>query len=186
VKKLEKVDEMPLESQIMFEGLFEAAPDAIVLADGEGRILRVNQQAELMFGYSRGELHGKPIEALLPPRFRERHVARRSTYLAEPRLRSMGAGLELYGLRKDGSEFPVDIVLSPLQTGGQLFVVSVIRDITWPRSYTMGRYRICMRSPTAWQNWLRFYPTGTARNRWRPCKQRYSKCSGHCGPSPWS
>jgi PAS domain S-box-containing protein len=130
VKKLEKVDEMPLESQIMFEGLFEAAPDAIVLADGEGRILRVNQQAELMFGYSRGELHGKPIEALLPPRFRERHVARRSTYLAEPRLRSMGAGLELYGLRKDGSEFPVDIVLSPLQTGGQLFVVSVIRDIT--------------------------------------------------------
>jgi PAS domain S-box-containing protein len=125
-----KVDEMSLESQIMFEGLFEAAPDAIVLVDNEGRILRVNRQTELMFGYSRGELLGKQVEALLSPRFRERHVEHRSTYLAEPRLRSMGAGLELYGLRKDGSEFPVDIVLSPLQTDDQLFVVCVIRDIT--------------------------------------------------------
>jgi len=124
------MDEMPPESQIMFEGLFEAAPDAIVLVNDAGRILRVNRQAELMFGYSRGELRGKPVEALLPPRFRERHVTHRSTYLAEPRLRPMGVGLELYGLRKDGSEFPVDIVLSPLQTGDQLFVISVIRDIT--------------------------------------------------------
>jgi PAS domain S-box-containing protein len=125
-----KMDEMPLESQTMFEGLFEAAPDAILLVNDEGRILRVNRQAELMFGYSRGELLDKPIEALLPPRFRGRHVAHRSAYLTEPRLRSMGAGLELYGLRKDGSEFPVDIVLSPLQTDDRLFVVSVIRDIT--------------------------------------------------------
>ncbi len=124
------MDEMPLESQTMFEGLFEAAPDAIVLVDGEGRIRRVNRQAELMFGYSRRELLNKPVEALLPPRFREHHVAHRSAYLAEPRQRPMGAGLELYGLRKDGTEFPVDIVLSPLQTDDQLFVVSVIRDIT--------------------------------------------------------
>ncbi len=129
-KRMKKVDEIPVESQIMFEGLFEAAPDAIALADSQGYILRVNRQAELMFGYSRGELLGKPIEALLPPRFRERHVAHRATYLAEPRLRSMGAGLELYGLRKDGSEFPVDIVLSPLQADDQLFVISVIRNIT--------------------------------------------------------
>ncbi len=123
------MNEMSLESQIMFEGLFEAAPDAIVLINDAGRILRVNRQAELMFGYSRGELLDKPIEALLPPRYRERHVTHRSAYLTEPRLRSMGAGLELYGLRKDGSEFPVDIVLSPLQTGDQVFVISVIRDI---------------------------------------------------------
>ncbi len=127
---MEKVDEISLESQIMSEGLFEAAPDAIVLVDNTGRILRVNRQAELMFGYSRGELLGKQVEALLPPRFREHHVTHRSAYLTEPRLRSMGAGLELYGLRKDGSEFPVDIVLSPLQTDDQLFVVSVIRDTT--------------------------------------------------------
>jgi len=123
------MDEMPLESQTMFEGLFEAAPDAIVLVNDEGRILRINRQAELMFGYSREELLDKPVETLLPPRFRERHVAHRSAYLAEPRSRSMGAGLELHGLRKDGSEFPVDIVLSPLQTDDQLFVVSVIRNI---------------------------------------------------------
>ena len=124
------MDEIPLESQTMFEGLFEAAPDAIVLVDDEGCILRVNRQAELMFGYGREELLDQPVEVLLPPRFRGRHVAHRSVYLAEPRLRSMGAGLELYGLRKDGSEFPVDIVLSPLQAGDRTFVVSVIRDIT--------------------------------------------------------
>jgi len=127
---MEKMDEVSLESQIMFEGLFEAAPDAIVLVDDEGRILRVNRQAELMFGYSREELRDKPVESLLPPRFRERHGMHRSTYMAEPRLRSMGAGLELYGLHKDGSEFPVDIVLSPLPTGDGPFVISVIRDIT--------------------------------------------------------
>jgi PAS domain S-box-containing protein len=125
-----KMDEIPLESQTMAEGLFEAAPDAIVLVNDEGHILRVNRQAELMFGYSREELLDKPVEVLLPPRFRGRHVTHRSAYLAEPRRRSMGAGLELYGLRKDGSEFPVDIVLSPLQTGDRLFVVSVIRNIT--------------------------------------------------------
>jgi protein-histidine pros-kinase len=125
-----KMDKMPLESQTMFEGLFEAAPDAIVLVNDEGRILRVNRQAELMFGYSRGELLDKPVEALLPPRFRGRHVAHRSAYVAEPRPRPMGAGLELYGQRKDGSEFPVDIVLSPLQTDDRLYVISVIRNIT--------------------------------------------------------
>jgi PAS domain S-box-containing protein len=128
--KDKEVDEMSLESQLMFEGLFEAAPDAIVLTDDEGHILRINRQTELMFGYSRGELLDKPVEVLLPPRFRGRHVTHRSVYLAEPRQRSMGADLELYGLRKDGSEFPVDIVLSPLQTGDRLFVVTVIRDIT--------------------------------------------------------
>jgi PAS domain S-box-containing protein len=128
--KNKEVDEMSLESQLMFEGLFEAAPDAIVLVNDEGHILRINRQTEIMFGYSRAELFDKPVEVLLPPRFRGRHVTHRSAYLAEPRQRSMGADLELYGLRKDGSEFPVDIVLSPLQAGDRLFVVTVIRDIT--------------------------------------------------------
>jgi len=118
------------ESEAMFQALFEFAPDAIVAVNREGNIVRVNTQAETMFGYRREELHGQPIEMLLPERFTQRHVGHRAGYMANPRTRPMGAGLELYGRRKDGSEFPVDITLGPLGTGESSIVLSIVRDIT--------------------------------------------------------
>jgi protein-histidine pros-kinase len=99
----------------IFETLFESSPDAILLTDREGRITRVNAQVEQTFGYGRSELIGNPLEILLPERFRAGHPARREQYLAERRRRPMGLGLQLFGRRKDGSEFPVDIMLSPVE-----------------------------------------------------------------------
>jgi PAS domain S-box-containing protein len=114
----------------LFERLFEFSPDAITLVDGEGRIRRINAQVEAMFGYARDDLLGRPIEMLLPERFRERHVGHRSGFQSQPHLRPMGRGLELLGRRKDGSEFPVDIMLSPVRTGEGSFVLGVVRDVT--------------------------------------------------------
>jgi PAS domain S-box-containing protein len=116
--------------QAVFERLFEFSPDAIALVDGEGRIRRINAQVEAMFGYARDELLGRPIEMLLPERFRERHLGHRSRFQGEPRLRPMGAGLELLGRRKDSSEFPVDIMLSPVRTEEGSLVLGVVRDVT--------------------------------------------------------
>lgn len=117
-------------SNAMFEGLFQAAPDATLLVNTEGRLVRVNSQMAALFGYSQEELLGKPVEILLPTRFRGRHIGHRSVYYADPRTRPMGAGLELYGRRKDGSEFPVDVMLSPLETEAGTLVIGVVRDIT--------------------------------------------------------
>jgi len=118
-----------VESQ--YRDLLESTPDAIIMANQTGRIVLANSQAERLFGYERGELLGTLVEVLLPSRYRGGHVAHRSGYFGQPRTRSMGAGLELYGLRKDGSEFPVEISLSPLQTDGGTLVMSAIRDITY-------------------------------------------------------
>jgi len=110
--------------------LLEVSPDALVMVDSVGRIASVNSQAQVLFGYTYSELEGKMLESLLPERFWAAHVLHREQYATSPRTRPMGAGLELYGRRKDGSEFPVDISLSPLLFDGALHVLAVIRDIT--------------------------------------------------------
>jgi PAS domain S-box-containing protein len=100
------------------------------VSDPEGKIAEVNGQVQKCFGYERAELLGRPVENLIPERFRSTHSAHRSDYNAQPRTRQMGIGLELYGRRKDGAEFPVDIMLSPVNTAGGKFVLSVIRDLS--------------------------------------------------------
>jgi formate hydrogenlyase transcriptional activator len=114
----------------LFKRLFESLPDGVVLTDANGAILRVNVQAERLFGYDRAEIVGQPVEILIPDRFRAVHASEREAYHQSPRLRPMGAGLELYAKRKDGAEFPVDIMLSPVETPEGLRVIAVVRDIT--------------------------------------------------------
>ncbi len=110
--------------------LFDSFPDAMIAVDGDGHIRLVNEQAERLFGYGRDEMLGQPIEMLVPQQLRERHVGHRSKYVRDPRTRPMGIGLELTGVRKDGSNVLVEISLSPLETDDGSFVVSAIRNIT--------------------------------------------------------
>ena len=111
-------------------GLVDAAPDGLVMVDEQGLIVLVNRQAEETFGYDRGELLGKPIETLVPPALRSTHIDDRTHYREDPRMRSMGTGLDLHGYRKDGTEVPVEISLSPLRTGDRLRVIAAVRDVT--------------------------------------------------------
>lgn len=121
-------------NEAMFQALFEFSPDAIVAANREGLIMRVNAQAETMFGYRREELNGQPVEMLIPERFALQHVAHRAGCAANPRARVMGAGLDFYGRRRDGSEFPVEISLGTLETGSGTLILSSIRDVTERRN----------------------------------------------------
>jgi PAS domain S-box-containing protein len=117
-----------------FEQLLEAVPDAIVGVDDKGQIVLANGQAEVLFGFSRDELLATKVEALIPERFRDAHANATSSYFVQPRNRPIAAGLELYGLRRDGSEFPAEISLSPIETEQGAVVVAVIRDLTQHRA----------------------------------------------------
>ena len=116
------------------ERLFEFSPDAILVADGDGVIRAANPRAEELFGYTSAELIGHPVEMLVPARFRAAHPRHRENYNAAPRARQMGAALNLFGVRKDGSEFPVDIMLKPVRTEAGTAVVSFVRDATEQRA----------------------------------------------------
>jgi len=118
-----------------FRDLLESTPDGIVMANPTGHIVIANTQAERLFGYDPGELRGRSVDLLLPERFRRAHVGHRSNYFLQPRKRSMGSGLDLAGLRKDGTEFPIEISLSPLRTEESEFVMSAIRDISERKSF---------------------------------------------------
>jgi PAS domain S-box-containing protein len=113
-----------------FRGLLDSAPDAMVIVNPDGCILLMNHHADQLFRYGRGDLVGQPVERLIPGRFRTHHPGHRAGYMTDPRVRAMGPGLQLYGLRRDGTEFPVEISLSPIQTDDGVLISSAIRDVT--------------------------------------------------------
>ncbi|MGA7514337.1 MAG: PAS domain S-box protein, partial [Candidatus Sulfotelmatobacter sp.] len=115
---------------VLSADLLEALPDAVVAVDNEGTIVQVNSQTEGLFGYDRDELIGQKVEILVPESYRRQHHHHRETFAQTPKTRRMGADLDLYGRRRNGSEFPVEISLSPVATEQGAFVLSAIRDIS--------------------------------------------------------
>jgi PAS domain S-box-containing protein len=128
----------PLQDVNLARALVESAPDALVLVDETGRIAHVNLQVELLFGFKRAELLGQKVEVLMPERFRCRHIGHRDKYQEAPHARPMGVSLQLFGLRKNGSEFPLEICLSPIDSNGIRFTSAAIRDAT-------GRHEAALR-----------------------------------------
>jgi PAS domain S-box-containing protein len=129
-ESLKRLGEEHQKSERKFRALLESAPDAMVIAGRDGRIILVNAQTERLFGYTRNDLVGAPVELLMPERYRSGHSSHRNDYFRDPQTRAMGSGLELHGRRRDGTEFPIEISLGPLETEEGTLVSSAIRDIT--------------------------------------------------------
>ncbi|MCW5637169.1 MAG: PAS domain S-box protein [Rubrivivax sp.] len=121
-----------------YQGLLEHAPDAIVIVNDIGRIVLFNARARQMFGRDTAEVIGEPIELLLPERLRQAHVHHRNGFLSAPRMRPMGEGLQLHGVRRNGDEFPVEISLSPIDSNGMRLVMSAIRDVSERRRFELA------------------------------------------------
>ena len=128
-----------------FRLIVEAAPNAIVVIDEGGRVVLVNSQTERLFGYARDEIVGRAVEMLVPERFRSTHPRLRNSFFGDAAARPMGAGRDLYGLRKDGSEFPVEIGLNPIRTDRGMLILSAIVDIT-ERKRAERRFRLAIES----------------------------------------
>lgn len=124
------VERSRLDSERKFRAIVESAPDAMVIVDGEGRILLANSGAEALLGYRREELVGKPVEMLVPPRLRVRHLEHREAFATDLRARPMGAGLDLFALHRDGREIPVEISLGPIQTDEGILISASLRDVS--------------------------------------------------------
>ena len=141
---------------VWFRQIVERAPDAIVVIDSEGRIILMNRQTERLFGYPRDEVLGKAVETLVPDQLRDGHAIARDAYFVEPKVREIGANLDLSGRRKDGSEFPIEISLSPLDTPR-------LRSVT-PRPgarHSASSATCSKRRPTPWSS-----STARAISRW--------------------
>jgi len=119
-----------IKPEVLFKSIFDFSPDAIIIVNNEGIILQANAQAEKIFGYAGKELINRSVDILIPERFRKRHDEHLKNFIAKPRRRLMGVELGLYGLRKDGTEFPVDIALGYLETESGIIVLSTVRDMT--------------------------------------------------------
>jgi PAS domain S-box-containing protein len=148
------------DNESRFRGLLESAPDAIVIVDQNGRLNMINAQTEKWFGYSRSELLGQPVEKLLPKRFQIQHVVNRENYIKEPSSRPMSVQGELFAMRKDGSEFPVEISLSPLNIGQSTLVTSIIRDISVRKKVEEEQHQLEVR----YQELVNNLPVGVYRN----------------------
>ncbi len=159
-------------SEAQFRGVLATAPNAIVISDFDGRILLVNEQVENVFGYPREELIGQPVEILLPKDLEELHIKHRGKYLDDPYTRAMGYGLDLEGRRKDGSTFPVDISLSPLETSDGTLVTSIIRDITERKEFEEAlreseeRYRSTSELTSDYIYSVNFFSNGESELDW--------------------
>jgi two-component system, cell cycle response regulator len=155
------------DSKTLFESLFASSPDGIIVVDREGCIKEANPQIETVFGYACSELLGSPVEILIPERFRLVHTAHRNAYSNQPNMRPMGTGMELYGRRKDGSEFPVDIMLSPVETAGGLLVLGVVRDITERKRLEQELRQLALSDPlTGLGNYRRLQEAFETESKW--------------------
>jgi PAS domain S-box-containing protein len=137
--------DMPGRNERLFRAVVESTPTGVLMVDRSGAVVLVNREVERLFGYERSELLGQPIEVLIPHRFREHHPDYRQSFYAQPQTRTMGAGRDLFGLRKDGAEFPVEIGLNPIETEEGLFVLASVVDIS-ARRRIEARFRVAVES----------------------------------------